>query len=129
MQQASIWKQTEQSPDDNRNFSELVNDLMKKKGWSAKYLAERSNLSKTTISRIQRNSNDKGQTYSPTANIVTAIAVAFGVGRNGWEQLMFAAFPETKVWFKALDCHYSIDKTNELLFDDGCPLLGNSKSE
>ena len=102
---------------------------MKTKGWNAARLAEMSNLSKTTISRIQRNSNDKGGPYNPTENAVAAIAIAFRIGQSGWRKLMFAAFPDRRIWLDSLEKGRSVIETNELLFDRGCPLLGNAKTE
>lgn len=102
---------------------------MRKKGWNAKYLAEKSNLSKTTISRIQRNSNDKGGPYNPTDNVVMAIAMAFRIGKSGWLKLLFAAFPDREIWLDSLKEGRDVIETNELLFEKGYPLLGNSKTE
>ena len=90
-------------------------------------LADMSNLSKTTISRILRDSNDKGQTYRPTESIVTAIAIALKVGRGGWERLMDAAFPERLICFEVLDCGGSVYEANARLDEAGLPLLGNPK--
>ena len=90
-------------------------------------LADMSNLSKTTISRILRDSNDKGQTYRPTASIVSAIAIALKVGRDGWERLLDAAFPERRIYLETLDCCGDIDEANARLYEAGLPLLGNPK--
>jgi len=110
-------------------FSSIVKHHLQKRGWTAAYLAQKSNLSKTTISRILRNKNDKGSSYLPTDGVVMAISLALKLSRNEWEELMLAAFPERMVWFDALDRHDSVAETNVRLYEQGLPLLGNVKDE
>lgn len=128
MERASIWKEPKQSPDnEHETFSELVKKLLEEHNLKAVELAAKSNLSKTTISRILRDSNDKGKAYRPTESIVTAIAIALKVGRGGWERLMDAAFPERLICFEVLDCGGSVYDANARLDEAGLPLLGNPK--
>ncbi len=111
------------------SFSLIVRHHLQKKGWKAAYLAQKSNLSKTTISRILRDRNDKGSSYLPTDSVVMSISLAFGLNRNEWEELTLAAFPERIIWLDALDHHDSVANTNVRLYEQGLPLLGNVKDE
>ena len=127
---SSVLEQTKQDPDDQyKSFSELVKELMQNKEMTAADLSRASGLSKTTISRVLRDTNDKGQTYRPTDGIVAAIGLAFGQGLDGWEKLLFAAFPERIIWRDAFINQRSVDETNDLLYDAGLSLLGNSELE
>lgn len=121
--------QSKQGLENTHTLSTLVQQKLKDLGWTAAYLARQSNLSKTTISRIIRNSNDKGSSYLPTPSVVAALALAFGMDRNGWELLMNAAFPERVIWLSSLDSHANVMETNERLYDAGLPLLGYAKTE
>lgn len=129
---ASIWKQAEQNPQPKKeNFSRLVNELMKAKKWQASDLVCKSRLSKSTVSHILNNTASRkkdGKTvpYRATDRVVTAIAIAFELDKAGWERLMDAAFPERRVWFKALEDHLDIYDANALLDENGLPLLGDA---
>lgn len=127
---SSVLEQTKQDPDNQyKSFSELVKGLMQDKKMTAADLSRASGLSKTTISRVLRDTNDKGQTYRPTDGIVAAIGLALGQGLDGWEKLLFAAFPERMIWRDAYLHKLSVADTNDLLYEEGLPLLGNSKLE
>ncbi len=121
--------QPRQGPDQSETFSTLVKDLLRERGWSAAFLARESNLSKTTVSRILRDSNDKGSTYQPTANIVTAVCLAFKLDIAGWEKMMMAAFPQMAVWREGFQEHLSVHDVNCRLYEEGLPLLGNANDE
>lgn len=97
--------------------------------YSQRDLARRSRISEPTISRIVRNSNDKGGPYEPTDAVVMAISLAFGLDRARWESLLFAAFPERKIWFECLDKRLGAYEADSQLYDQGLPLLGKSKKE
>jgi len=121
--------QPEQSLGYKETFSELVNQLLTEKGWRASFLARESGLSKTTISRMLRDDNDKKSTYQPTEKIVIAVALAFKLDRAGYERLLNAAFPERAYWLTALDTHMSVNDLNQQLYEVGLPLLENTKAE
>ncbi len=123
------YEKPKQGPEQIKIFSSMVSALLKEKGWNAALLAKKSNLSKTTISRILRNDNDKGSTYQPTANIVTAVSLAFELDEDGWNELMLAAFPQIQIWHEGIKRHLSIDDVNEALYEQGLPLLGNTNDE
>jgi len=80
------------------NFSDAVKHYIKLRGLSQKELAEQSGLSETTISRIVRNSNDKGSTFALTANMVATIILALKVTLEEGQELFFCAFPEIIFW-------------------------------
>ena len=97
---------------------------MQEKGWKQIDLAEASNLPTVTISRIVRNSNDRGGPFYLTEEIIAAIAVAFEKGEDGWRTLSDAAFPERKLWMEALRSKDNIIQLNIRLCDNGLPQLG-----
>lgn len=111
-------------------FSEVVNRLLANQTNGIKNAAElalQSNLSKVTISRICRNSNDKGASYRPTPSVVIAICVAFSLDSAATKKLFDTVFPEQPLWRLILDQHMNIVQANEFLYDNNCPLLGNAK--
>jgi len=122
-------QQPKQSPNQIETFSSLVKGLLREKGWNAALLAKESNLSKTTVSRILRDSNDKGSTYQPTVNIVTAVCLAFKLDRAEWEKMILAAFPQMAVWREGFQEHLSVHDVNCRLYEQGLSLLGNANDE
>ena len=91
-----------------------------------KDLAAKSCLTETTISRILRNSNDKGADYRPTEQVVAAISLSFELGTEGYEILRRAAFPQVAIWQKALEDYKTVAEANEDLLKKGLPLLGST---
>lgn len=122
-------QQPRQGSGQTETFSNLVRGLLQEKGWNAAFLAKESNLSKTTVSRILRDSNDKGRTYQPTANIVTAVCLAFKLDTAGWDKLLLAAFPQMAIWREGFQEHLSVHDVNCRLYEQGLPLLGNANDE
>ena len=121
-----------QSSIKRETFSEVVNRLLASQTngiENAAELARQSNVSKTTISRICRNNNDKGAPYHPTRNIVMATCVAFDLGGAMTKNVFDAVFPEEPLWEQILDQHMNIMQANDLLYDNNCPLLGNAKDD
>ena len=110
------------------SFSDAVTRLMNKKGMTQAELAKRSGLSKLTVSRICRNSNDKGGFYTATETVIMALSIGFQLSsEESKKELLHAAFPERAFWNDFLDNHFDIHKTNEILYDNGLPLLGKSE--
>ena len=122
-------QQPRQGPGQTETFSNLVRGLLQEKGWNAAFLAKESNLSKTTVSRILRDSNDKGSTYQPTANIVMAVCCAFKMDTAEGDKLLLAAFPQWAIWREGLEQHLSVHEVNCRLYEQGLPLLGNANDE
>ena len=112
-----------------KSFSENVRTRMEKTRVTQKKLVEKSLLSKTTISRICRNSNDKGNTYQATLPVVMAVCVGLRLNREEAKELFFSAFPEFDAWTTILERKWDIDQANELLYENGLPLLGNFPAE
>lgn len=122
-------QQPRQGPGQNETFSSIVKGLLQERGWSAAFLAKESRLSKTTVSRILRDSNDKGSTYQPIENIVMAVCYAFKLDETEGDKLSLAAFPEKAIWREGLKQHLSIHEVNCRLYELGLPLLGNANDE
>ena len=115
-------KQPEQRPE-NKTFGELVCKYRDMLGWSDAELARKSYLSKTTIHRIIKNKDHRGNTYRTSVEAVAALVIAFQLNDEEANELFHAAFPQFWVWKEARDKHYSIEETNDLLFERGFPVL------
>ena len=115
-------KRPEQSPE-NKTLSELVCKYLDRYGWSYAELARKSYLSKTTIHRIITNKDHRGNTYRTSVEAVAALVIAFQLNDEEANELFHAAFPQFWVWKEARDKHYSIEETNDLLFERGFPVL------
>ena len=115
-------KQPEQRPE-NKRFSELVCKYRDMFGWSSAELARKSYLSNTTIHRIIKNKDHRGNTYRTSVEAVAALVIAFQLNDEEANELFHAAFPQFWVWKEAKDKHYSIEETNDLLYDRGLPVL------
>lgn len=115
-------KQPEQRPE-NKTLSELVCKYLDRYGWSYAELARKSYLSKTTIHRIITNKDHRGNTYRTSVDAVAALVIAFQFTEEEANELFYAAFPQFWVWKDARDKHYSIEETNDLLFERGFPVL------
>ena len=115
-------KRPEQRPE-NKTLSELVCKYLDRYGWSYAELARKSYLSKTTIHRIITNKDHRGNTYRTSVEAVAALVIAFQLSDEEANELFHAAFPQFWVWKEARDKHYSIEETNDLLFERGFPVL------
>ena len=115
-------KRPEQRPE-NKTFGELVCKYRDMLGWSDAELARKSYLSNTTIHRIIKNKDHRGNTYRTSVEAVAALVIAFQLNDEEANELFHAAFPQFLVWKKAKDKHYSIEDTNDLLYDRGLPVL------
>jgi len=108
-------------------FSEGVKYYLKVKNMTQAELSRASLLSKTIISRICRDSNDKGSTYLPMSSVVVTVSIGLGLNISEAEDLRHAAFPERAYWPIFLENGLTIDEANEILYENGLPLLGNMK--
>lgn len=121
-----------QNTDKNKtfySFSDAVKHYMKIKKMTQSNLVTSSRLSKTTISRIYRNTNDKGREYSSTVSVVMAVSLGLRLNREQSEILLFAAFPEMSFWGEFVDKHLSVDDANDILYEHGANELGNIKED
>ena len=121
----------EQPDSTNRlhSFSAAIMQHMKNKAITQSKLVQLSRLSKTTISRVLRNTNDKGASYRPTMAIVMAISVGLKLTYQEYEELLYIAYPETGYMKEVLGRCLTVDEANEILYDNGLPLLGNMKED
>ncbi len=82
------------NPKEVVSFSNTLKHFMKLGGVTQAELVRKSNLSKTTISQMCRNSNDKGSSYQPAPSIVIAVIIALKLKREEAKMLEYAAFPQ-----------------------------------
>ena len=111
-----------QGPDYRLELSKLVNGYLAVLEWSPARLARESGQSKATISRITnyKNGNPK---YQPSLRTIQAIALALKLSREQRKELFDSAFPEFRVWEEAAEQGYTVDETNDILYEKGLPLL------
>ena len=108
-----------------KTFSEIVNKHLQVKKMSQAELIRKSQLTRTTVSRICRNSNDKGSCYQPTDRVVMSICVALGLDKEETIEMFYAAFPYFPFWNEIIEKKMNIFEANELLDEQGLPLLGS----
>ena len=96
-----------QNPDYRVELAKLINGYLAEREWSPARLARESGQSKATISRITnyKNGNPK---YQPSLRTIQAIALALKLSR---------------VWEEAAEHGYTVDETNDILYEKGLPLL------
>ncbi|MCI9414530.1 MAG: helix-turn-helix transcriptional regulator [Clostridiales bacterium] len=111
----------------DRNFSDSVKRYLKMKGMTQSDLAKKSLLTKTTISRICRNSNDKGSSYIPTQRTVISVSLGLGLTLDEAKELSYDAFPERMLYVCFLEKSMTVLQANEILYEKGLPLLGNTE--
>ena len=92
-------------------------------------LAQKSLLTKTTVSRICRNSNDKGSSYMPDFHTVMSVCIGLSLTPDEAEELLFSAFPEMSFMKRFLNEKLTIQQANDILYDNGLSMLGNIKEE
>ena len=110
-----------QSPDYRGNLSRLLFGYLDLRGWSPACLARASGQSKATISRLLSFTGDPY--YRPALRTIQAIAQALKLTQEQRRELFYTAFPEFQVWDEAAEKGYTVDETNDLLYDRGLPLL------
>ena len=97
-------KRPKQSPDfikaDNQAFSEFLQELLTKIGWTQKKLAERSGLSTTKVSRIVNNRNSRNGEFNLEFDMIVRLSIGLEMGEKGLLLLLRAAYPTI---FSALD--------------------------
>lgn len=120
---ASIWKQAEQNPQRKQEtFSDLVIAYMKQRGMSAAELAERSSLSKATITRMTRNTDYRGHPYCPNYPDILKVSIALQIGMEGYQRLLEAAYPQARELEALLECG-DVLQADIWLDERGLPLL------
>ena len=111
-----------QNPDYRVELAKLINGYLAEREWSPARLARESGQSKATISRITNymSGNPKCQ---PSLRTIQAIALALKLSREQRKELFDTAFPEFRVWEEAAEHGYTVDETNDILYEKGLPLL------
>ena len=93
-----------QSPDfikaDSQVFSESLQELLAKIGWTQKKLAERAGLSTTMVSRIVNNRNSRNGEFNLEFDMIVRLSIGLEMGEKGLLLLLRAAYPTI---FSALD--------------------------
>ena len=93
-----------QSPDfikaDSQVFSEFLQELLAKIGWTQKKLAERAGLSTTMVSRIVNNRNSRNGEFNLEFDMIVRLSIGLEMGEKGFLILLRAAYPTI---FSALD--------------------------
>ena len=93
-----------QSPDfikaDSQPFSEYLQGLLAKIGWTQKKLAERAGLSTTMVSRIVNNRNSRNGEFNLEFDMIVRLSIGLEMGEKGLLILLRAAYPTI---FSALD--------------------------
>ena len=127
---ASTSEKPKQNPEiEQKTFSELLEAYMQAKGFRGAKLAEESNLSPAMISRMLNNTNSRGKPFHPALEDILAISIALGIGEEGYNELVNAAFPSLSVGRYALAHGLTLVKTNLILDEQGLPPLGREPKE
>ena len=90
---------------------------------NAAELAERSHLSKATITRMTKDTDYRGHSYYPTYPDILMVSIALGIGMDGYQRLLEAAYPPTQELETLLESG-DVTKANLWLAEKGLPLLG-----
>ena len=104
----------------------MINERLNEKGWNLAKLAEESHYSKSTISRIL-NPRYGGPNYRPLYQTIAAIATALRLSHDERHKLYAVAFPEYRIIEDAIDSGASVCQVDEILYDNGLPLLSQTK--
>ena len=108
-------KRPEQSPDNILRFNALLRGYLEAKGHSDSWLATKTGLSKTTISRMVHNRDHRGRYYYPKETSVIAICLALRLTAEQRWELYNLVFPERAIYNEAMNNGYSVDYTNKML--------------
>ena len=106
----------------------MINRHLADRGWSPAYLAKVSGQSKATISRITNYNMDKlGPYYRPHFRTIFAVSLALELTMDEGRELIYTAYPELTFSKEAAEKNLTVQQTDELLYDNGLPLLRSSK--
>ena len=108
-------KRPEQSPENILRFNELLKGYLAAKGHSDSWLATKTGLSRTTISRMIHNRDHRGRYYYPKETSVIAICLALRLTAEQRWELYNLVFPERAIYNEAMNNGYSVDYTNKML--------------
>ena len=108
-------KRPEQSPENILRFNELLRGYLAAKGHSDSWLATKTGLSRTTISRMVHNRDHRGRYYYPKETSVIAICLALRLTAEQRWELYNLVFPERAIYNEAMNNGYSVDYTYKML--------------
>ena len=108
-------KRPEQSPENILRFNELLRGYLEAKGHSDSWLATKTGLSRTTISRMVQNRDYRGRSYYPREKSLIAVCLALGLTAEQRWELFYLVFPEQAIYWEAMNNGYSVRRTNEML--------------
>lgn len=116
-------KRPERSPENIEKFNFLLRGYLDEKGHSASWLAQKTGLSRTTISRMVNNRDHRGRYYYPKEKTVIAVCLALRLTKEQRWELFYLAFPEQAIFTEAMNNGYTVAKTNFLLEKQHLPAL------
>lgn len=85
-------------------------------------VARRSNLSKTTTTRIKNNTDHRGHPYQPRYQVVMKLGIGLGLNMGDYRRLQEAAFPQSRLLSDLLRMK-TVDNANDYLAEKGIPLF------
>ena len=115
------FKLPEQCPHEIEKLNAIIYRHMNKENWTYDDLARESGLSKATIHRLVANSDNRGNAYHTTIEVVQALSIAFKLDDKESFMLFLAAFPQFPIWLESRRKKFDIYDTNNELIKKGFP--------
>ena len=116
-------KRPEPSPENILRFNKLLIGYLDEKGHNDAWLARKTGLSKTTISKMVQNKDYRGGYYCPSVESLVAVCLALDItAKQRWEMYSLV-FPEHAIYFEAMNNGYSVAHTNAMLEEKNLPAL------
>ena len=122
-------------PDNNKicvweSFSDGVRKLLKIKKMKQSDLVGQSNLTRSTVNRICRNSNDNDYEYEqPNTKVFIAVCVGLKLTPAEKDKLYAVAYPEMALLDEVLEKHMDIVSAEDFLNDHGCSIWEKQKKD
>ena len=93
---------------------------MKKNGLTQKAIEDSSNLTRSMIGRICRNTNDRGSEYgAPEYKVFMASCIGLALTYDEAKTLFYIAYPEMAFLKEILDKHMKIADADLFLYEHG----------
>ena len=122
-------------PDNNKicvweSFSDGVRKLLKNKKMKQSDLVGQSNLTRSTVNRICRNSNDNDYEYEqPNTKVFIVVCVGLRLTPAEKDKLYAVAYPEMALLDEILEKRMDIVSTEDFLNDHGCSIWEKQKKD
>ena len=116
-------KRPKQSPENILRFNQLLIGYLDAGGHNDAWLARKTNLSKTTISKMVQNRDYRGGYYYPTPASLIAVCLALDITKEQRWEMYSLVFPEHAIYIEAMNNGYSVAKTNAMLDEKNLPAL------